>query len=137
MQFTLHVAEYRALKFPHKTTSGKNVRLGMCFARVGDLPAALGDWMAVNPRVPKLDTKEHLKGPVAKAIVDTLRDEPEKMSLRNNGITILVDEMSFERVSEDEGNLEVTLSDTERHGIANGGHTFAAIRQVEDDASVA
>jgi hypothetical protein len=136
MQFTLPVAEYRALKFPFKTSSGKNVRLGMCFARVGDLPADLGEWMAVNPRVPKLDRKEHLKGPVAKAIVDTLRDEPEKMSLRNNGITILVDEMSFERASDEAGSLTATLSDASRHGIANGGHTFTAIRQVEEDDDV-
>jgi hypothetical protein len=109
----------------------------MCFARTGDLPAELGKWMKVNPRVPKLDRKEHLKGPVAKAIVDTLRDEPEKMSIRNNGITVLVDEMSFERASEDEGILTATLSDPDRHGIANGGHTFTAIREVEEDENVA
>ncbi|WP_414463548.1 AIPR family protein [Hyphomicrobium sp. DY-1] len=137
LQFKLPVAEYRALKFPYKTSSGKNVRLGMCFARVGDLPTELGEWMEVNPRVPKLDRKEHLKGPVAKAIVDTLRDEPEKMSLRNNGITILVDEMLFDRASEEEGSLTITLSDSNRHGIANGGHTFTAIREVEEDDSVA
>src|SRR5215472_994537 len=55
------------------------------------------------------------------------------MSIRNNGITVLVDEMSFERAKEDEGILSVTLSDPERHGIANGGHTFTAIREVEED----
>jgi hypothetical protein len=136
LKFELPVAEYRALKFPYKTKSGKAVRLGMCFARVGDLHADLKKWMRVNPRVPKLDTKEHLRGPVAKAIVQTLIDEPEKMSLRNNGITISVDDMTFDRLKDDEGTLTVSLTDVDRHGIANGGHTFTAIRQVEEDESV-
>jgi hypothetical protein len=51
-------------------------------------------------------------------------------SLSNNGITVLVDEMSFDRASEDDGIITATLSDPERHGIANGGHTFTAIREV-------
>lgn len=137
LKFAIPVAEYRALKFPYLNKSGKNVRLGMCFARVGDLPAGLKDWMAVNPRVPKLNSKEHLRGPVAKEIVSTLTDEPEKMSLRNNGITISVHEMSFERASGEAGRLEVTLTESERHGIVNGGHTWTAIRQVEEDETVA
>ena len=136
LQFTLPVAEYRALKFPFTNKAGKNVRLGVCFVRVGDLPSDLKDWMSVNPRVPKLNSKEHLRGPVAKAIVTTLTDEPEKMSLRNNGITISVDEMSFERTSEEVGDLTVVLTEVERHGIVNGGHTFTAIRQVEADDDV-
>lgn len=136
MQFKLQCADFRALPIPYTNSSGKDARIGIVYVGVDQLPAELGDWMKVNPRVPRLDRHEHLKGPVAKAIVRTLTEEPEMMCVRNNGITLLVDDMDFHRVEGGHGILTVTLADPDRHGIANGGHTFTAIRQVEDDPDI-
>jgi hypothetical protein len=133
MQFELQTGDFRALNIPYTTTSGKNARLGICYVDVEAVPAELRDWLGVNPRTPKLDKKEHLRGPVAKAIVSTLEDDPDMMCVRNNGITVLVDSMEFQRVEGGAGVLKVTLTDKTQHGIVNGGHTFHAIRQVVDD----
>ncbi len=48
--------------------------------------------------------------------------------LKNQGIYLLVDHAEFARDKGGIGRLKITLSDVERHGIVNGGHTYAAIR---------
>ena len=127
--FTIPTKEFRNLSIP-----GYNgAKLGTCFAKVTDLPQGLGNFMRVNPRVPKR-TKGVLTGPVPKAILDTLRESPEEMALKNIGIYILAD--SFEHAGENggAGALSVTLTDSQRHGIVNSGHTFAAIREALETA---
>jgi hypothetical protein len=89
--------------------------------------------MKVNPRVPKR-TRGLLSGPVPKAILETLRESPEEMALKNVGIYILADTVEHTRGRGGVGLLTVTLTDQDRHGIVNGGHTFAAIREAIDTA---
>jgi hypothetical protein len=89
--------------------------------------------MGVNPRIPRLNKKSELVGPVAKAIVSTLVHEPEMMCVRNNGIFLLVKSASWSKESGGKGFLTLVLDDPVLHGIVNGGHTFAAIRQADED----
>jgi hypothetical protein len=56
------------------------------------------------------------------------------MALMNQGIFLLVEDANFMKTAGGVGELKITLSDKERHGIVNGGHTFAAIRQSIEDA---
>lgn len=131
--FRIPTVEYRALPIPFvHAEGGRTPKLGTCYVNVADLPAELKEWLDVNPRIPRLDKAKHLKGPVAKAIVETLLDEPEMMCVRNNGITLLVQTAEFTKEPGGKGYLSLALSDPQAHGIVNGGHTFAAIQQASE-----
>jgi hypothetical protein len=56
------------------------------------------------------------------------------MALKNQGVFLLADDVSFEKKPGGVGFLKITLTDSERHGIVNGGHTFAAIRKAIEEA---
>ena len=128
--FTVQTDEYRNQPIP----GHRGAKLGHCHVRVTDLPERLDDFMKVNPRVPKHTQKGVLSGPVIKGILETLENAPEDMALKNQGIYLLVDEAKFERETGGLGRLSIRLANADRHGIVNGGHTYAAIRQAIDDA---
>ncbi len=127
--FTIPAEEFRSLPIP----GYDGAKIGTCFARVTDLPPGLGDFMKVNPRVPKRTAKGVLSGPVPNAILKTLRENPEEMALKNVGIYILADSVEHARAKGGAGLVTITLTDHQRQGIVNGGHTFAAIREVVEE----
>jgi len=98
------------------------------------LPEELDNFMEVNPRVPSRTQKGVLSGPVIKGIQETLTDDPEDMSIKNQGIYLLVHDATFAKGPGGNGQLAITLSDPSRHGIVNGGHTYAAIRDAIENA---
>jgi hypothetical protein len=102
--------------------------MGSCFIKVTDLPDQLVEFMKVNPRVPKR-SKDALAGPVVAGILKTLRENPEDMALKNQGIYLLVEDVQFTKSSGGKGRVTLTFADPEIHGIVNGGHTYAAIRE--------
>lgn len=134
--------EYRVIPIPSGLPGTvSKAKLATCFVRVGDLPTILEDWMDVNPRVPRKSKRGQLTGAVAKAIVGTLENEPDKFAFKNTGIFILADRSTHNRGKGGIGTLTLTLSDPELHGLVNGGHTFLAIRQFieglgEDDEPI-
>lgn len=103
--------------------------------KVTDLPEALDDFMEVNPRVPRRNQKGVLTGPVIKGITETLTENPEDMAIKNQGIYLLVEDADFSKVHGGAGKLTITLRDPSRHGIVNGGHTYAAIREAINEAT--
>lgn len=121
--------EFRSLPIPQGSA-----KVGTCFVRVTDLPSALDDFMGVNPRVPDRNKNGTLSGAVIKGILKTLRENPEDMALKNQGIYILTEDIDFKKLTGGEGRVSVVLSDKTKHGIVNGGHTYAAIRSIMDDA---
>lgn len=122
--FSFETDEYRSIPLP----GIKNAKMGTCFIKVTDLPSELERFMDVNPRVPKR-SKSALTGPVVAGILETLREAPEDMALKNQGIYLLVEDASYEKGTGGRGKVTLTLSDPEIHGIVNGGHTYAAIRE--------
>lgn len=132
LSFELRTDEYRSLPIP-----GMNAKLGECFVCVRELPAELENFMRVNPRVPSRSSKDVLTGPVIKGIKNTLIDEPDDMAIKNQGIYLLADEVEHIKKVGGIGVLKIKLTDPERHGIVNGGHTFAAIRDVVENADEA
>src|SRR5262245_28782351 len=128
--FTIPAEEFRSLPVP----GYDGAKIGTCFAKVTDLPPGLSDFMKVNPRVPKRNAKGVLSGPVPKAILETLRESPEEMALKNVGIYILADTVEHAREKGGAGVLTLTLTDQQKQGIVNGGHTFAAILEAVDTA---
>lgn len=124
--------EFRSLPVPGFVEGKTRAKLATCFVACEDLPEKLEDWMGVNPRVPRLDKRDRLKGPVARAIVSTLTDEPTLFALKNQGIWLIADEVLGGQKSEGgNGSVQVKLTDPSRHGLVNGGHTFQAIQQVK------
>jgi hypothetical protein len=129
-RFTISTQEYRSLPIPGLD----GVKVGDCFVRVTDLPEQLDRFMRVNPRVPNRSQKGILSGPVVQGITETLLEDPEDMAIKNQGIYLLVSDATFERTPGGSGQLTITLGDPNRHGIVNGGHTFAAIRDAIESA---
>lgn len=63
-------------------------------------------------------------------IRETLTDSPEQMAIKSIGIFVLVEDVSFGRERGGMGLVTLKLTDPDRHGIVNGGHTFLTIREV-------
>lgn len=111
-----------------------NAKIGTCYIRVTDVPEMLDYYMKVNPRVPNRNANGVLSGPVVKGIMETLLETPEEMAIKNRGIFLLVDRAYCERTENNDSKLKVTLADPAEHGIVDGGHTYAAIREVVSNA---
>jgi hypothetical protein len=128
--FKVPTSEYRSLPIPGL----EGTKMGDCFVSVTDLPEQLDQFMEVNPRVPSRTQNNVLSGPVIKGITQTLIEDPEDMAIKNQGIYLLVEDASFSRATGGIGELSITLADSARHGIVNGGHTYAAIRDAIENA---
>lgn len=123
--FTIQTDEFRSQPIPGL---GNHAKLGECFARVTEIPAVLERFLKVNPRSPKRSrASNQLTGPVVSAIRETLRENPDQMAIKNNGIFLLAEDTCFERAKGGVGQLTVTLADPDRHGVVNGGHTLLTI----------
>ncbi|GEM_PF-716146 len=129
---TLPTPEFRNQPIPGLANE---VKVGHCFVRVTDIPLELDSFLQVNPRVPNRNDKGVLSGPVTTGILRTLRDSPREMAIKNQGIYILVESCEFRRLEGGGGVLTLTLADSKLHGIVNGGHTYAAIREAVDNAA--
>lgn len=122
MQVKMNINDYKTLLLP----GVKGAKVGMGFVKVTDIPGAFDDFMQVNPRVPNRSKKGILSGPVIHGIKETLLDKPHEMAIKNQGIYLLVEHVKHDV----KGNISVTMTDPGRHGVVNGGHTYAAIREV-------
>lgn len=111
------------------TIPGTPAKLGVCYVKVTDLPETLENYMSINPRVPNRTKAGVLSGPVAKGILETLRDRPAEMAVMNQGIYLLVEEAGHAN-----GAIQLVFTDQGKHGIINGGHTYSAIREAIDTA---
>jgi len=120
----IEVTDYNCQKIP-----GASGKLGNCFVRVVDLPVILDQFMDVNPRVPKRTQKGVLSGPVIKGILSTLFENPKSMALKNQGIFLTTRSADYATLKGGIGQLKISMTDKSKHGIVNGGHTWAAIRQ--------
>lgn len=127
--FKVPTDHYRALPIP-----GIHAKVGDCFVKVTDLPQELENFMNVNPRVPSRSKKGVLSGPVIKGIQDTLSDDPENMAIKNQGVYLLVDSANFKKETGGNGFLTITMSNSDLHGVVNGGHTFAAIQDAIENS---
>ncbi|MBI5761041.1 MAG: AIPR family protein [Planctomycetales bacterium] len=127
VQFQVHVDDFRS----HRIPGLANAKVGSCFIRGDELVKHLDldEWLAVNPRVPVRNAKEVLTGHVIRGIRDTLSDAPTDFALKNQGLYLLVESIGDYDRQRDGGRLRFSMSDTLSHGLCNGGHTYAAIRE--------
>lgn len=124
--FSLRVDEFRNLAIPGVANS----KLGTAYISTAELVASLDldGWLKVNPRVANRNAKGVLTGHVIKGIRETLEGSPGTFALKNQGLFLLVESAQHERKTGGIGELRITLADPDRHGLCNGGHTYAAIR---------
>lgn len=115
MKFTFQVSSFRN---QYEAPDGR--RLCVFTVPVSNLPAEWEDWREVNIR------DANRRSDVFNAIVETLKNAPGEMIFRNLGLTILSPEVDFDNKTNE---VSVTFNDKKVHGIANGGHTFSAIRE--------
>lgn len=126
VQFQVHVDDFRS----HRIPGLANAKVGSCFIRGDELVKHLDldEWLSVNPRVP-VRKNEVLTGHVIRGIRETLSDAPADFALKNQGLYLLVDSIGEYDRQRDGGRLRFTMSDALSHGLCNGGHTYAAIRE--------
>lgn len=133
VDFTILVDDFRS----HRIPGLADAKVGTCFIRASELVANLDldKWLKVNPRVPNRNSKEVLTGHVVKGIRQTLQGSPTDFAIKNQGLFLLVARTSpYERLTQG-GRLTLTLDDPDSHGLCNGGHSYAAIREYAEDAS--
>lgn len=103
-------------------------QMGTGYVPVLELPAELESWMEVNPRVPNISATGIVSGPVPAAIRQTLWNDPDNMSVMNAGLYLLVESAEGYNAKGGESRVRLRLTDPKAHGLVNGGHTFATIR---------
>lgn len=97
------------------------------FVNAKELPEDLDDWLGVNPREQKTSTD------VAKDIKKSLLSSDKDFHMLNRGLLISSESISYDNSNNE---CELVLSDPEKHGIVDGGHTFKIVVQNRDKISV-
>jgi len=96
-------------------------------AFVANERASLDEWKEVNPR----DVKE--SSYVWKSMQQSLEFDAENFIYKNKGILILANEFSYD---ESNKSIDISLTDKLLHGIVDGGHTFAVLKENESNRSL-
>lgn len=86
---------------------------------VQDVPQEFDEWRALNVR----DPKENTHAP--KEIKDTLENTPDTFLFKNRGLLVLADRVTYDNKT---GEVQVEFTSKEMNGLADGGHSFRAIR---------
>jgi hypothetical protein len=134
--FVVNTLEFRSMPVP--AANGQSMaKQGNCFVCLSDIPKTLNNWMDVNPRKPQINKNGKLNGRVGKRLTETIVNTPDLFVLKNQGITVLAESVSFSKQKGGVGELEIVLSNPLIHGVVNGGHTLRAIQEVNDDADLA
>jgi len=111
------IVSYRRIENPFEQ-EGKKMYLAVVKAK--DISKDLEEWREINPRDPKTETK------VAKKIKESFEEQPEAFFFRNRGITLLAKSSSY---NNENNILSVEFSDSDIHGLLDGGHTYAVIKE--------
>ena len=76
-------------------------------------------FLDANPREPSVTTQ-------VRKMQDTLRDTPQDFVKKNNGLTLICDNISY-----DSSESRVTIDFSNNEGVCNGGHTYFAIQTLD------
>lgn len=126
IRLRLHVGKnfIRQLEF-YQTDSRKKP------TQVIHLYPTLADWIGrslpdgVNPRS---HDPECLRSPVARQIEQMILNAPDDFVLANRGATVIADSFAFDPKT---GDAEITITDPENQGLADGATTDAVIAKVQ------
>ena len=132
IEFNIAVDDFRA----HRIPGMEGAKVGSCYIRASELVnhLDLDNWLEVNPRVPNRNAKNVLTGHVVRGIRETLSDAPGDFAIKNQGLFLLVEKIGEYRRTPSGGVLTLRLSNLNAHGLCNGGHSYAAIREYAQNA---
>lgn len=116
LKLTFPVKSFRRLDDPFNPDDFK--KKYRFYVNTKDVPEALQDWMETNPREQKLTTD------VAEAIRGALREDNRSFHLWNRGILLSAEAIEYDNKS---NFATISLSDPQKHGNIDGGHTFRII----------
>ncbi len=94
------------------------------FVNVCDIPDDWIEWLEVNPREQKLTTD------VARDISKSLHNDKKNFHVLNRGILLSARNISYDNK---EKVADIEFSDTQLHGIVDGGHTYRQILKYKED----
>lgn len=117
------VVSFRKVESPYEVDGKKSY---IAIVAITNLAQELDGWRKINPREPRLNSN------VSKKIFDSLSDSPEGFLFKNRGLTLLVKKISFDNK---ESIISLELSDTKKHGILDGGHTYKIIRNYLEESA--
>lgn len=109
--------QFRTLPSPSGTS-----KLGVFFSPAATVPRELWDWRDVNPR------EVNRGSAVYSAIIQTLKDEPERFHERNRGITIVAEDLSYD---DKRHEAILRLGNPAVHGVVDGAHTLDAVLETQ------
>lgn len=118
-RFTIPVQSFRHISTPFDEDGKYNA---IAIVHVADLPD-LKDWRRVNVREVKKT------GRVPDRIRGSLETNSDFVFL-NRGLVVTVDDLNFDNKT---GQLTVSMSDPETHGLLDGGHTYEIVTDERDD----
>lgn len=112
------VKSFRNLPSPFGEYSDnlKNPMVYECYVEIQDLPDNFS--MDTNPREQSLTTQ------VARSIKDSLETDLGNFQIKNRGIVVSADNVSYNTRS---SSLTINMTDLEVHGNIDGGHTYRII----------
>lgn len=116
-KFSFPVFSFRRVETPFDKTPGyKNY---LAIVEVEDVPD-LSDWRHINVRDPKLS------GSLTREIRDSFLENEETFVFLNRGLVLSVEQATFDNAK---GIVHLTMTDPERHGLLDGGHTYQIIKE--------
>jgi hypothetical protein len=95
----------------------------------------LADWYGkaipddINPRSHDLDM---VQSSVARDIKNTIRNHPEDFFLANRGATVIAESLRFDP---ERCEVQITIADSDLHGLADGATSDAVVESVQRDAA--
>lgn len=117
---TFPVISFKRLETPHDDELGRSF---LMVASVTAIAHQFDDWRERNLRDPNVNSAP------AKAISQTLIEEPENFLYYNRGLTLLAERVTW---SDADQTVTIEFSDPTQHGLLDGGHTYRVINNHVD-----
>ena len=123
MKVTFKIQSLRRMPNPYKEAADDAPQMYFALCDVTELPNNFP--METNPRGQNLNTA------VAKRIMESLKDEAERdFFLLNRGILLSAKSLAYT-----DGELSIVFEDESVHGNIDGGHTYAIIKELQQDST--
>lgn len=113
--FQMKVKSFKKMESPVEACNKRTKYV--CYVQCDSISKDIYDWMQVNPRERKMTTN------VAKKILESLEVNDNFHEL-NRGILISAESVVYDN---QKNEMTIELSDIEKHGNIDGGHTLRAI----------
>ena len=124
MKIQMNAKSFKKMECPNEE-NGEGRAKYVCYVQCVSIPDELLNWMATNPREQKMSTN------VARKISDGLLNK--NFHELNRGILMSVDSISYDN---QKNTVTIELTDPEKHGNIDGGHTLRAIIDAKNNLTL-